>query len=174
MIRKPKHHPTFGTRLVGINFRERWNVVQKATKEEIERYIELETEKRATHRSNFSNWTEWTTVTTPMRAEQTHLRKIWRLRYGQAITEGQLYRVDKTIYRYNQKLGIPRCNGTVSPYQVDRQRRCKLPIGSIVVLTHVDELGTLYFSKIDAITDQYTYAFSRDSSQLGSLVPIEA
>ena len=174
MIRKPKYHPTYGMHLVGINFRERWNVVLMATKDEILRYIELEKEKRATPRSNFNDWTQWVTKTSPMKAEQTYLRKIWRLRYGKAFNDGQLYRVDKTIYRYNQKLGIPRCNGTVSPYQVDRHRRCKLPVGSIVVLTHVDEIGTLYFSKIDNITEPYTYAFSRDSSQLGSLVPVEA
>ena len=173
-MRKPKLHPEWGMSLVGINFRERWNVVQKATQAELERYIELETQKRETPRSNFKDWGQWMTVTTPMRAEQTYLRKTWRLRYGKAFTDGQLYRVDKTIYRYNQKLGIPRCNGTVSPYQVDRHRRCKLEVGAIIVLTHVDELGTLYFSKIDAITEPYTYAFSRDSSQLGSLVPVEA
>ena len=173
MIRKPKHHPTYGTRLVGINFRERWNVVQMGTKEELERYIELEKRKRAETRDNFKSWADWITKITPMRAEQTFLRKTWRLRYGQSLNDGQLYRVDKTVYRYNQKLGIPRCNGTVSPYQVDRTRRCKLEVGNILVLTHVDELGTLYFSKIDAITEQFTYAFSRDSSQLGSLVPVE-
>lgn len=174
MIRKPRHHPVYGTRLVGINFRERWNVVQMASAEEIERYIELEKERNGHSRHKFKSWNEWIQTITPMRAEQTYLRKTWRLRFGQSLTDGKLYKVDKTIYRYNQKLGIPRCNGTVSPYQVDRNRRCKLEVGNIIVLTHVDEMGTLYFSKIDAITDQYTYAFSRDSSQLGSLVPVEA
>ena len=174
MIRKPKYHPTYGTALVGINFRERWNVVQKATKDEIDRYIDLHKQIKATPRSNYKDWQSWISKTSPMKAEQTHLRKLWRLRYGQSFNDGRLYRVDKTIYRYNQKLGIPRCNGTISPYQVDRHRRQNLPVDSIVVLTHVDELGTLYFSKIDAITEPYTYAFSRDSSQLGSLVPVEA
>ena len=41
MIRKPKIHPTYGISLVGINFRERWNVVQYATKDEVEKYIDL-------------------------------------------------------------------------------------------------------------------------------------
>lgn len=174
MIRKPKQHPTYDIPLVGINFRERWNVVQMASKEEVERYIELETERKNNPRWNFANWSEWITTSAPLRAEQTYLRKLWRLRYGQSFKDGQLYRVDKTIHRYNQKLGLPRCNGTVSPYQVDRDRRCKLGVGSLVVLTYCDELGTLYFSRIDAITDQYSFAFSRDSSQIGSLIPIEA
>ena len=39
MIRKPKIHPVYDIQLVGINFRERWNVVQYATKDEIETYI---------------------------------------------------------------------------------------------------------------------------------------
>ena len=174
MIRKPKFHPKYGTQLVGINFRERWNVVQGATKEEIERYIALEKERRANPRHMFKTWSDWVSVATPLRSEQTYLRKIWRLRYGQSFNDGELYRVDRVIHRYNQKLGLPSCNGTVSPYQVDRDRRQKLKVGSIVVLTHVDELGTLYFSKIDAITDHYTFAFSRDSAQLGSLVVMES
>ena len=174
MIRKPKIHPRFGIRLVGINFRERWNVVSMATKEEIERYIELDKTRTSTVRGDFQNWQQFQSIVSPMRAEQTYLRKTWRLRYGKRFNDGQLYRVDKTIYRYNTKLGIPRNNGTVSPYMVDYNRRCKLEVGNIVVLTAIDELGTLYFSKIDAITDAYSYAFSRDSSQLGSLVPIEA
>ena len=39
MIRKPRVHPVYGTNLVGINFRERWNIVETATKVEIETYI---------------------------------------------------------------------------------------------------------------------------------------
>ena len=39
MIRKPKKHPVYGMNLVGINFRERWNVLQYATKEELETFI---------------------------------------------------------------------------------------------------------------------------------------
>ena len=39
MIRKPKIHPKYNINLVGISFRERWNIVEFATKSELETYI---------------------------------------------------------------------------------------------------------------------------------------
>ena len=51
-MRKPKTHPKYNINLVGINFRERWNVVEHATKEELETYIANEKRTKETKRLN--------------------------------------------------------------------------------------------------------------------------
>ena len=173
MIRKPKYHPTYGISLVGINFRERWNVVEYATKEELEKYIDLFRFNKQQKREYGGKYHEWRAKVVPAQAQMRYLRKLWRIRHSDTFDQGIMYRMDRYISRWNLKLGIPQCEGSVSPYAVDRDRDYSLKQGDLVVLTHKDELGTLYFSKIDAVDSKYTYAFRKDSAQLASLIPLE-
>ena len=172
-MRKPRTHPTYGTNIVGINFRERWNVVLHATKDELEAYIDNQNFLRSNRRNQYQDYWKWKSITSVPQSQNIQLRKIWRTRHANSFENGILYTVTKSIPRYTQKIGTPRCDGTLRPYQVDRQREYVLAYGDVLVLNHRDELGTLYFTKIQDIGSKYTYAFTNQSSQLCALVPVE-
>ena len=85
MIRKPKTHPTYGMNLVGINFRERWNVVEYATQIEIEKYIELFRFNKQNRKAAGSRYYEWREKIVPAQAQMRYLRKLWRIRHSQTF-----------------------------------------------------------------------------------------
>ena len=173
-MRKPKLHPTHGTDLVGTNFRERWNVVLHATKDELELYIKNEKFQMDNRRKDFSNYWEWKAVTSVPKAQNIQLRKLWRIRFANSFESDKLYKVTKTVPRYSQRVGTPGCDGTLRPYEIDREKNYRLNWGDVLVLNHRDEMGTVYFSNIKDIGSKYTYAFARDSALLSALELVES
>jgi len=175
MIRKPKLHPNYGINLVGINFRERWNIVEYATKIEIETFIKnLKHIKQS--KSDREGTKDWWTRKQEIINEQVHnnhLRKLWRKRHSESFQKDVLYRLDRNIQRWNQKLGPKTGEGIMTSYHLDRHRNFKLNKDDIVILTKVDELGNLYFSKISEINAPYPYVFNRENAQLGWILPVE-
>ena len=169
MTRKPKIHPKYKIELSGVNFRERWNVVSHATKEELELYIANEKFQMNNKRNQFSNYWEWKASTSVPKAQNIQLRKLWRIRFANSFESDKLYKITRSIPSYSQRIGTPGCDGTLRPYEVDRERNYRLSVGDVLVLNHRDELGTLYFSNIKDIGSKYTYAFLRDTVLLCAL-----
>lgn len=175
-MRKPKYHPIYKTTLVGINFRERWNVVQHATKDELDifinnfRYIK---EQKVNGRLKQISWWEQKQSTINESTQNNFLRKLWRKRHSESFKEDVLYRVDRNIARWSQKLGPKTGEGLATSYHFDRQRSQLLSRGDIIVLTKVDEMGNLYFMKINEISAPHPYVFNRDNAQLGWILPVE-
>ena len=174
MIRKPKVHPNYGISLVGINFRERWNIVEYATKEEIQTYIKNAKHIKQSRKDNWgSDWWSRKQAVINEQAQNNYLRKLWRKRHSESFQKDVLYRLDRTIQRWNQKLGPKTGEGLMTSYHFDRHRTFRLEKDDIVVLTKVDELGNLYFSKISEISAPYPYVFNRDNAQLGWILPVD-
>ena len=176
MIKKPKIHPKYGTKLVGINFRERWNVVEYATEDELEIYIAntqhiLETKQGWTSKGD---WWGKKQALINERTQNIYLRKVWRKRHSESFKTDILYRVDRNIARWSQKLAPKTGNGLAISYHFDRNAAIKLMKGDILVLTKVDELGNLYFSKINELSAPHPYVFNRENTQLGWIIPVEA
>ena len=174
MIRKPKTHPTYGMSLVGINFRERWNVVELATKDEIETFIANEKFRKSHPRSSYPTYWEWKQKTSIPKAQNINMRKKWRKRYSDSFQYDTMYQVTKSIPRYSLRAGIPSCDGTIRGYETEDRQNFYLKFNTVLVLNHRDELGTLYFSDIKDIGSKYTFAFPRESALLAALVPVEA
>lgn len=174
MTRKPKIHPEHKTLLSGTNFRERWNVVSHATKEELELYIINEKFQSDNRRNQYDNYWQWKAMTSVPKAQNIQLRKLWRIRFADSFESDKLYKVTKTVPRYSQRVGTPGCDGTLRPYEIDRDKNYRLQCGDVLVLNHRDEMGTVYFSNIKDIGSKYTYAFARDSALLCSLELVEA
>ena len=174
MTRRPKIHPQYKINLSGINFRERWNVVSHATKEELELYIDNEKFQINNKRNQFENYWEWKVITSVPKAQNIQLRKLWRIRFADSFEFDKLYTVTKSIPRYSQRVGTPGCDGVLRPYEIDRERIYRLNYDDVLVLNHRDELGTVYFSNIKDIGSKYTYAFMRDSALLSSLELVKA
>jgi len=175
-MRKPKYHPKYKTTLVGINFRERWNVVQQATKEELEIYIANFKYIKKSKEDHYSNPKDWWAKKQSIINESTQnnfLRKLWRKRHSETFQKDVLYRVDRNIARWNQKLGPKTGEGLATSYHFDRHRSHCLKVNDMVVLTKVDEMGNLYFAKINEINAPHPYVFNRDNAQLGWILPIE-
>ena len=176
MIKKPKIHPKYGTKLVGINFRERWNVVQYATKDELEKYIanveRIKKTKRDWSKSSSDWWSKKQAIINE-KIQNLYLRKVWRKRHSESFKTDVLYRVDRTIARWNQKLAPKTGNGLAISYHFERDASIQLLKGDIIVLTKVDELGNLYFSKINELSAPHPYVFNRENAQLGWILPVE-
>ena len=175
-MRKPKVHPKYGNNLVGINFRERWNVVEYATKDELEKYISnfLYIKRKKTNRKNNPvPWWEWKQSVINENTHNIYLRKLWRKRHSESFQKDKLYRLDKAIKRWNVKLGPISGDGMATFYHFDRNNTQKLCLNDIVILTKVDEMGNLYFAKINEINARYPYVFNRDNAQLSCIVPVE-
>jgi hypothetical protein len=174
MIRKPKTHPRYKTNLVGINFRERWNVVEYATKSEIEtyisNYIHINTEKRNLDR----HWWDRREAMINESTQNNYLRKLWRKRHSESFQKDVPYRVDKNIARWCVKLGPKLGDGIGSAWQFDRNRTQSLRKGDILMLTRVDEMGNLYFVKANDIDAKHPYVFNRDNAQLSYVVPLDS
>lgn len=173
-MRKPKWHAKYGINLVGINFRERWNVVSHATKEELKLYIDNEKFQFNNKRNQFENYWEWKAITAVPKAQNIQLRKLWRIRFADSFESDKMYKITKAVPRYSQRVGTPGCDGTLRPYEIDRERIYRLEYGDVLVLNHRDELGTVYFSNIKDIGSKYTYAFPRESVLLCALELVEA
>ena len=45
--------------------------------------------------------------------------------------------------------------------------------GTILILTKKDEMGNLYFQKVDEIDAPNPYVFNRENAQLGWILPVE-
>lgn len=175
-MRKPKKHPQYGTNLVGINFRERWNVTQHATKEELETYISNFNYIKETKQSMKSQGLDWWTRKQAIVNERTqniYLRKVWRKRYSESFKSHILYRIDRNIARWSTKLGPTTGDGLATSYHFDRSRKQMLNKDDIVILTKTDEMGNLYFAKINDINARHPYVFNRDNAQLGWIIPVE-
>ena len=174
MIRKPKTHPRYKTNLVGINFRERWNVVEYATKNELETYIanykHIEVEKRDFER----HWWDRREAMINESTQNNYLRKLWRKRHSESFKKDVLYRVDKNIARWSVKLGPKLGDGIGSAWMFDRHRTQGLRKGDILMLTKVDEMGNLYFVKANDIDAKHPYVFNRDNAQLSYVVPLDS
>jgi len=176
-IRKPKVHPEYSINLVGINFRERWNVVLHATKEEICRYIANHEHIKKSHAKYYNDkfsWWERKKETINESTANIYLRKLWRKRHSESFAKQQLYQVEKNIPRWTTKLGPSFGDGIASSYHFDRHRNFSLSKGDIVVLTKTDEMGNLYFSKINDIAAAHMFAFNRDNANLGFIMPVKA
>ena len=175
MIRKPKIHPKYNINLVGISFRERWNIVEHATKEEIETYIKnvkhIAQVKKETW--NTTSWWERKSQLINESVQNTYLRKIWRKRHSESFKFDTLYRIDKNLTRWQTKLGPVTGDGIGSPYYFDHHRRHVLNKNDIVMLTKIDELGSLYFTKASEIDAKHPYVFNRENAYLGFILPVE-
>jgi len=176
MIRKPKLHPTYGINLVGINFRERWNVVKYATKDELETYIsnfnhvkKIKREKRDSYKSWWDRKQSMINETT----QNNYLRKVWRKRHSESFKKDVLYRMDKTIQRWSVKLGPSQGDGVTTAWMFDRDRIHRLNKDDIVMLTKIDEMGNLYFMKASEVDAKHPYVFNRDNANLGFVVPLD-
>jgi len=178
-MRKPKIHPTYGIRLVGINFRERWNIVQFATESEIKAYIDnvkhVEAlKKRHYHKeSHQRDWWSYKQSTINESTQNNYLRKLWRKRHSESFKKDVLYRIDRNIARWNQKLGPTTGDGLAISYHFDRTRERRLCKNDMVLLTKIDEMGNLYFAKIDEINAPHPYVFNRENAQLGWIREME-
>lgn len=176
MIRKPKER--FGISTKGIKFRERWNIVEMATKQELEEYIKLEkkTKNIAIRDSKTGKW-DWTANLQKENelVKQRYLRKCWRLRYGNQFEKDQLYKIDKRIHRYNCKISPAGGNGIMGLWTLSHGAgNIKgLAINSIVMYSHTDELGMHYFTRADQVDSPYMYVFKPDDHQLCAIVPLE-
>ena len=174
MIRKPKTHPEYKIDLVGINFRERWNIVEYATKEELETYIanykHIEVEKRDYDRHWWDRRESMINETT----QNNYLRKLWRKRHSESFQKDVLYRVDKSIARWSVKLGPKQGDGIGSAWMFDRHRTQSLLKGDILMLTKIDEMGNLYFVKANDVDARYPYVFNRDNVQLSYVLPLDS
>lgn len=173
-MRKPKYHPEYGTRLVGINFRERWNVVLFATKEELETFCINDKYMRDHHWSKFESWWKHKEAVANQNVQNLYFRKLWRQRHSQSFVYDTLYRVDRNIQRWNTKLGPSTGDGIASSYNFDRSRKQLLNKDDLLVFVKRDEMGNVYFNKIDDITAPYPYVFNRDNKQLGYIVPVSS
>lgn len=174
-MRKPKIHPVYGITLVGINFRERWNIVQHATKEEINTYINnVKHIKTSKLNQMDKSWWERKSKVVNESVQNNYLRKVWRCRHSQSFEKDKIYRIDRNIARYNTKLGPKIGDGYATAYNFERSRKHILRKGDLLILTKKDEMGNLYFSKIDEITATHPYVFNRDNANLGYIVQVEA
>ena len=177
-LRKPKVHPKWpDVNLVGINFRERWNIVEYATKEEICRFIandaHIKKVKREMHQQNNYNWWERKQAIVDEATQNVYLRKLWRKRHSESFEKDVLYRVERNIRRWNLKLGPKTGDGLAVSYHFDRNTK-NLNKDDILVLTKTDEMGNLYFSKADEIDAPNPYVFNRENAQLGWIREIES
>ena len=182
MIRKPKSHPTYGTNLVGISFSERWNVVQMATKDELERFIsnysrikDAKTKYRT--KGTRQDYWEYKSSIADLVVQNNYLRKLWRKRYGETLTHDVIYRIDRKIARWNLKLAPAEHDGSASAWNFRTSNgfvHGDLEKGVYLVLTKKDEIGNLYFAKISEIDTKHQFVFPRESSQIGMIVPIES
>ena len=183
-MRKPRTHPKHDIELVGINFRERWNVVQQGTKEELEKYIanfRYIQEQNRIYKSTEYSWWKKREMTINESVQNLYIRKVWRKRHSESFAKEILYKVDKHILKWNLKLGPKYGEGIASRYQwgIDQKSRTStgnqtLRKNDMVILTNIDEMGNLYFSKINEINASHPYVFNRESAQLGFIVPLES
>ena len=174
-IRKPKIHPKWtDINLVGINFRERWNVVEYATKEELCRYIaNHEHIKKIKRNITSRNWWDRKQAVVNETTQNNYLRKLWRKRHSESFQENVLYRVDRNIRRWNLKLGPKSGDGLAISYHFTRDMPA-MNKNDLLLLTKVDEMGNLYFMKADAIDAPNPYVFNRENAQLGWILPVES
>ena len=168
----------FGISTKGIRFRERWNIVEKATEKEFKEYIRLET-KISNMRVRDSQTGRWNQSIYGKRqnerVKQQYIRKCWRTRYGNEFKKDQLYRIDKKIHRYNCKVSPRGGNGVMGLWTLSRlgNNLGGLEKENLVVYSHTDELGMYYFSRVDQIDSAHLYVFKPDDHQLCAIVPLE-
>lgn len=177
MIRKPKIHPVYGINLVGINFRERWNIVEYATEEEIKTYVanfrKIAKERHAWRLKNDrTTWWEFNSKIKNQKVENIFFRKVWRIRYSQTFQKNKLYIVDKNIQRWDTKLAPVGGHGMASMYTFDRSNKYVLSKGVILMHIDTDEMGNVYFSRADEINAAHQYVFNRDNKQLSFIVEV--
>jgi len=177
-MRKPKIHPEYKIDLVGIKFRERWNIVLHAKKEEIENYISnfmhIEKKNKEWSESENKDWWQKRLSVVNETVQNNHLRKLWRKRHSESFKEETIYRIDKNIKRWEIKLGPSSGHGLASSYHWQRKDCPSLSKNDMLVLTNVDEMGNLYFSKINEINAPHPYVFNRENVQLGFIIPLES
>lgn len=176
-LRKPKVHPKWpDVNLVGINFRERWNIVEYATKEEICRFIANDKHiKKVKFEMSFNttSWWERKQALVDETTQNIYLRKLWRKRHSESFQKDVLYRVERNIRRWNLKLGPKMGDGLAVSYHFDRNLK-NLNKDDILVLTKTDEMGNLYFAKANEIDAPNPYVFNRENAQLGWIREIES
>ena len=91
-MRKPKIHPRFFINLVGTNFRERWNVVEHATKDELENYISNTKHIKKIKIEHWGkNWWQQKQMTINESVQNTYMRKIWRIRHSKTYKKDVIY-----------------------------------------------------------------------------------
>ena len=173
MIKKPKSH--LGLDLMGIKFSERWNIVEQASKQELERYISLYRQREAMLEGNRWNW-EKRRKAIPLAAEMINMRKTWRMRYGLQFSKEKMYQFDRSIARYDIKLAPKQGPGQFGTWSV----RTELPAGytpvsrgTILHYSHSDEIGNHYFYNLEYIDSPYLITFKRDDKHLASIIPME-
>jgi hypothetical protein len=177
-MRKPKIHPEYGINLVGIQFGIRWNAILCATEQELINFISnyrsiKEEEKK--HRAHSRDWWEAKKATINESTDNVYYRKLWKVRHSKTFDESKLYKIDKkSIYRWDTKLSSSSGIGTIPTYLVDRDRKFSLSRNDIMIYSHTDDLGNVFFMKADSIDVAHLYAFSRESRQLQYIIEVES
>ena len=173
MLKKPRYH--MGLNLIGVSFSERWNVVQEATKAELERFIFLFNKRKDLLTPSKWDW-EKRRQAIPLASEMINMRKTWRMRLGNKLKTEQLYRFDRRIANYDIKLSPEDGPGCFSIWSI----RSQLPYGYVPVqkdtilhYSHKDELGNHYFYNLEYIDSPYLITFKRDDKHLASIIPLE-
>ena len=178
-MRKPKLHPEYEINLVGINFMERWNVVQQASKQEILDYISnfnnmKKIKTQMGEESNGRKWWAYRKAVASYTAHNQYLRKLWRTRLSHLFGTDKLYRLDRSINGYETKIGPSSTPGYENAYYfLDTHEFNRLRKGDLLILTNKDELGNLYFGKADDINSAHPYVFQRDNKNLSFIIPLE-
>lgn len=173
-MRKPKIHPEYGINLVGIQFGTRWNVVSMATKDEIQKFISNFSHIQEIRRSN-RRWWDKRLNTANETTQNNYFKKLWRKRYGETLQKDVLYRCDRNFGRWDIKLAPSTGEGSASSYIFTRDQSSlyRISKGDILVMTKSDELGNLYFSKINEISSKHLFVFSNTSDHLSFFVPLK-
>jgi len=172
-MRKPKQHPLYGMDLVGINFRERWNIVQMATEEEIIEYIKIfNRRKQEAHAYQMGTYNTLYFSSKEFNLSRLrHLRKTWKLRYGKNFSAENLYQVDKRINRWSLKVTPPGKDGQVGTWALRNNRnQYNLQVGTILMYSHSCELGNHYFHQAQKLADPHLIVLKPDDANIGSIV----
>ena len=174
-MRKPKIHPKYSIRLVGISFGTRWNTVSMASEDELKTFIQNVKKIKDINSSKESTWWERRRSMASEIAQNNHFRKLWRKRYSETFKENTLYRSDRNFNRWDIKLAPSTGEGIAASYIFNYHRDAKYGIskGDILVKTGTDELGNLYFCKINEIAAKHSFVFPRTSNYLSYIVPLD-
>ena len=176
-MRKPKIHPEYGINLVGIQFGVRWNAVLCATEQELVNFISNYRSIKAIAKKAppFNHWWAEKRATINESTDNAYYRKLWKVRHSKTFDKSKLYRIDKkSIYRWDTKLSSSSGIGSIPTYLVDRDRNFSLSRNDIMIYSHTDDLGNVFFMKADSIDVSHLYAFNRESRQLQYIVEVEA
>jgi len=174
VIRKPKVH--FGISLKGKKFRERWNIVQKATEAEFKQYLKLENDiKHAIKARNQHGKADWKArrKAEDLRTQQRYLRNLWRKRYGDSFRSDVLYKMDKTVGWYDIKISSRSGYGWKGSWNAREDGYSGPKKGDLLMYSHTDSIGFHYFIRVGYEDQPWLLAFKPTDTYLCAVVPLE-